>query len=94
MLPHGQGCCLGTKASRSKVAGIVCRETLSHPERVTTFGTTLKDLMPALVKRKGGGGKTRRGIYLLPNLEQAREDFEQANKLHSIDWARDDDKLV
>jgi len=73
---------------------IFCKRSgLSHPERVTTFGKTLKELMPALVKRREGG-KTRKSIYLLPNLEQAREEFEQANKLHSIDWARDDGKLV
>ncbi len=60
---------------------------------MTTVGKALKELMPTLVKRREAG-KKRKSIYLLPNLEQAREEFEQLNKLHSIDWARDDDKLV
>ncbi len=81
-----------TKEMFNAYVGFCRRLGLAHPEKPTMFGKILFELMPSMAKRREGN-KTRRSVYLLPDLERARAEFEQTNKLHSIDWGKSEDLI-
>ena len=81
-----------TKEMFNAYVGFCRRLGLAHPEKPTMFGKLLFEPMPSMAKRREGN-KTRRSVYLLPDLERARVEFEQTNKLHSIDWGKSEDLI-
>ena len=56
--------------------------------RETVFGKSLARYLPSISKRRDGG-KNRQHVYLLPPLDQARQEFASATKILSSEWEAD-----
>ena len=64
----------------------------SHPVRDTVFGKCLAKYLPSMSKRRKGG-KNRQQVYLLPPLDQARQEFALTTKIPNADWRLDREEL-
>ena len=51
------------------------------------FGKRLKELLPSIKKDRKTIAKKREMVYFLPSLEDAKEQFVEANKLYGLVWS-------
>ena len=65
----------------------------SHPVRDTVFGKSLTKYLPSISKRRAGG-ENRQHIYILPPLDQARQEFALTTKIPNADWRLDREDLL
>jgi len=65
----------------------------SHPVRNTVFGKSLTKYLPSVSKRRAGG-ENRQHIYILPPLDQARQEFALTTKIPNADWTADREDLL
>jgi phage/plasmid-associated DNA primase len=65
----------------------------SHPVRNTVFGKSLTKYLPSASKRRAGG-ENRQHIYILPPLDQARQEFALTTKIPNADWTADREDLL
>lgn len=65
----------------------------SHPVRDSVFGRYLAKYLPSMSKRREGD-ENRRHIYILPPLDQARQEFALTTKIPNADWTADREDLL
>jgi hypothetical protein len=65
----------------------------SHPVRDTVFGKSIVKYVPSIFKSREGG-KNRHHVYLLPPLDQARQEFALTTKIPNADWTADREGLL
>jgi phage/plasmid-associated DNA primase len=82
----------GTKKMHNAYLGHCKRVGQNHPERDTVFGKSLQKYLPSISKRREGG-KNRQHAYLLPTLDQARQEFALATKIPKPSWEDDRQEL-
>ena len=82
----------GTKKMHNAYLGHCKRVGQNHPERDTVFGKSLQKYLPSISKRREGG-KNRQHAYLLPTLDQARQEFALATKIPKTSWEDDREEL-
>jgi hypothetical protein len=51
------------------------------------FGKRLKELLPSIKKQRMKKGNIREMLYILPELEHAKEQFIEVNKLYGLVWS-------
>lgn len=78
----------GTSNMYNAYIGYCKRVAQNHPVRDTVFGKSLARYLPSISKRRDGG-KNRQHVYLLPPLDQARQEFASATKIASSEWEAD-----
>ena len=78
----------GTSNMYNAYIGYCKRVGQNHPVRDTVFGKSLARYLPSISKRRDGG-KNRQHVYLLPPLDQARQEFASATKIPSSEWEGD-----
>ena len=78
----------GTANMYNAYIGYCKRVGQNHPVRDTVFGKSLARYLPSISKRRDGG-KNRQNVYLLPPLNQARQEFASATKISSSEWEAD-----
>ena len=82
----------GTAEMYNAYIGYCKRVGQNHPVRDTVFGKSLVRYLPSISKRRDGG-KNRQHVYLLPPMDQARQEFSLATKIPNSDWAADREDL-
>ena len=82
----------GTTKMHNAYLGHCKRVGQNHPERDTVFGKSLQKYLPSISKRREGG-KNRQHAYLLPTLDQARQEFALATKIPKTSWEDDREEL-
>jgi len=83
----------GTTKMYNAYIGYCKRVGQSHPVRDTVFGKAIIKYVPSIAKRREGG-KNRQHVYLLPPLDQARQEFALTTKIPNADWTADREDLL
>jgi len=83
----------GTTKMYNAYIGYCKRVGQSHPVRDTVFGKGIIKYVPSIAKRREGG-KNRQHVYLLPPLDQARQEFALTTKIPNADWTADREDLL
>ena len=86
-------------ALTSTIKSIDCRYTSIDPspsvlERGVTEGISGSDLYLPSVSKRRAGGENRQHIYILPPLDQARQEFALTTKIPNADWTADREDLL
>ena len=82
----------GTTNMYNAYIGYCKRIGQNHPVRDTVFGKNIVKYVPSISKRREGG-KNRQHVYLLPPLDQARQEFASSTKVPNTDWLEDREDL-
>ena len=64
----------------------------NHPERDTVFGKSPQKYLLSISKRREGN-KNKQHVYLLPTLDQVRQEFTSTTKPPNPSWKDDRKEL-
>ena len=78
----------------SEFYGLYCfycrRLSVPRPVPISIFGKRLNQLLPSITKTRISEGRVRRNVYLLLELEHARDEFTKENQLGALNWPEEE----
>ena len=63
------------------------QNSINYKVSSAVFGKRLKEILPSIKKERMTKGNKREMVYILPELEHAKEQFVEANKLYGLVWS-------